>query len=112
MGEHLVLGVDQFALPPNAEATAVGKPISGPSNSVVGGGSNGHEDEEMGENEPLVQIAECRICQDEDAVDNFEVPCVCSGSLKVIRFLQGLSKLGRFSTIVCYIQNMVCSSDK
>ncbi|XP_039069284.1 uncharacterized protein LOC120215786 [Hibiscus syriacus] len=34
------------------------------------------------EEEPLVQSAECRICQDEDCIKNLETPCACSGSLK------------------------------
>ncbi|XP_056866739.1 uncharacterized protein LOC130512605 [Raphanus sativus] len=34
------------------------------------------------EEEPLIQSAECRICQDEDSVKNLESPCSCSGSLK------------------------------
>lgn len=35
------------------------------------------------EEEPLIQSGECRICQEEDHVNNLEVPCACSGSLKV-----------------------------
>ncbi|CAL4983636.1 unnamed protein product [Urochloa decumbens] len=35
-----------------------------------------------GEEEPLIQAAECRICQEEDSVKNLEKPCACSGSLK------------------------------
>lgn len=35
------------------------------------------------EEEPLIQMAECRICQEEDGVSNLETPCACSGSLKV-----------------------------
>ncbi|KAJ0231370.1 RING/FYVE/PHD zinc finger superfamily protein [Hirschfeldia incana] len=35
-----------------------------------------------GEEEPLIQSVECRICQDEDSVKNLESPCSCSGSLK------------------------------
>ncbi|KAK1427204.1 hypothetical protein QVD17_15887 [Tagetes erecta] len=34
------------------------------------------------EKEPLIQFVECRICQEEDTVNNLEVPCACSGSLK------------------------------
>ncbi|KAG8051521.1 hypothetical protein GUJ93_ZPchr0001g32632 [Zizania palustris] len=40
-----------------------------------------------GEDEPLIQAAECRICQDEDSVKNLEQPCACSGSLKFNPFL-------------------------
>ncbi|KAL2609917.1 hypothetical protein R1flu_028490 [Riccia fluitans] len=28
------------------------------------------------------EMAECRICQEEDEVENLETPCVCSGSVK------------------------------
>ncbi|XP_059648842.1 uncharacterized protein LOC132294853 isoform X2 [Cornus florida] len=31
---------------------------------------------------PLINMAECRICQEEDSVNNLETPCACSGSLK------------------------------
>lgn len=40
------------------------------------------EEEGDGEEEPLIQAAECRICQEEDSVKNLEKPCACSGSLK------------------------------
>ncbi|KAK4762343.1 hypothetical protein SAY86_008111 [Trapa natans] len=34
------------------------------------------------EEQPLIQMGECRICQDEDTIQNLESPCACSGSLK------------------------------
>ncbi|ONK65259.1 uncharacterized protein A4U43_C07F35300 [Asparagus officinalis] len=34
------------------------------------------------EEEALIQTPECRICQEEDEIENFETPCNCSGSLK------------------------------
>ncbi|KAL8458493.1 hypothetical protein ACS0TY_036132 [Phlomoides rotata] len=39
-------------------------------------------DEEENENAPLIGMCECRICQEEDSVNNLESPCACSGSLK------------------------------
>ncbi|KAL8533829.1 hypothetical protein ACS0TY_010011 [Phlomoides rotata] len=39
-------------------------------------------DEEEDENAPLIGMGECRICQEEDSVNNLESPCACSGSLK------------------------------
>lgn len=36
------------------------------------------------EEAPLLSIAECRICQEEDSVVALETPCSCNGSLKVI----------------------------
>src|SRR4051812_18082245 len=41
------------------------------------------EDDVSNEEEPLIQMVECRICQEEDSINNLEVPCTCSGSLKV-----------------------------
>ena len=35
------------------------------------------------EDEALIGMVECRICQDEDLAKNLESPCACSGSLKV-----------------------------
>lgn len=35
------------------------------------------------EEEPLLQLVECRICQEEDSIKNLESPCACTGSLKV-----------------------------
>lgn len=49
-------------------------------------GSSSAADDDVGEDEPLLQqmeMAECRICQEEDGIDNLENPCACSGSLKV-----------------------------
>ncbi|EEF47864.1 uncharacterized protein LOC8263431 [Ricinus communis] len=45
---------------------------------VEGGGEHGVSEEE----EPLLQTMECRICQEEDSINNLEAPCACSGSLK------------------------------
>ncbi|KAF5796821.1 putative E3 ubiquitin-protein ligase MARCH [Helianthus annuus] len=38
--------------------------------------------EAHGVEESLIQSVECRICQEEDIIENVEVPCACSGSLK------------------------------
>lgn len=45
---------------------------------VVTVGENENENEEA----PLIAMAECRICQEEDSLTNLETPCACSGSLK------------------------------
>uniref|UniRef100_A0A6V7QQT4 RING-CH-type domain-containing protein n=1 Tax=Ananas comosus var. bracteatus TaxID=296719 RepID=A0A6V7QQT4_ANACO len=43
----------------------------------------GKEEQSVGEDEePLIQVVECRICQEEDHIKNVETPCACSGSLK------------------------------
>jgi len=36
----------------------------------------------VSEAEPLLQVVECRICQEEDSIKNLESPCACTGSLK------------------------------
>lgn len=45
------------------------------------------------EEEPLIQTAECRICQEEDSIKSLEVPCACNGSLKVLFYLLLLFQL-------------------
>ncbi|KAI7751191.1 hypothetical protein M8C21_027803 [Ambrosia artemisiifolia] len=40
---------------------------------------NGPTDDEEA---PLLNTAECRICQEEDSTDILEIPCSCNGSLK------------------------------
>ncbi|XP_010044749.2 uncharacterized protein LOC104433635 isoform X1 [Eucalyptus grandis] len=80
MSDHVVLSVDRLVrlVPARDEAEASS------SSSSSGGGEaaevEGNEKEE--EEAPLIQMAECRICQDEDSVSNLESPCACSGSLK------------------------------
>ncbi|XP_009587066.1 uncharacterized protein [Nicotiana tomentosiformis] len=91
MEEHLVLCVDRLitpeslhSLPRSEDAESSG----GRSCSQVVGTSSvidANDDEHPGvggEEEPLLQNVECRICQEEDSVKNLEVPCRCSGSLK------------------------------
>jgi E3 ubiquitin-protein ligase DOA10 len=53
------------------------------------------------ENEPLIGILECRICQDEDRAKNLERPCACKGSLKVRVPLLILKKSTNSGTIPC-----------
>lgn len=36
------------------------------------------------EEEHLTQTVECRICQEEDVLNNLDIPCACRGTLKVI----------------------------
>ncbi|CAL5430998.1 unnamed protein product [Camellia sinensis] len=38
--------------------------------------------ERSDEDQPLIKVSECRICQEEDSVKNLETPCACRGSLK------------------------------
>ncbi|KAK8537585.1 hypothetical protein V6N13_096599 [Hibiscus sabdariffa] len=91
MGDHLVLCVDRLITPESLqsmqETEAAGSSGEGSSQfsepdacAIVV-----KEVEEHGscdEEEPLIQTAECRICQEEDSIKNLETPCACSGSLK------------------------------
>jgi len=103
MSDHLVLYVDRLVRPGEEVGSSSGPSsspeIAGPSCDhhdhdhdhdhgddderieVCSDGSGG-DDEEEGEKKPLIEMAECRICQEEDCVSNLENPCACSGSLK------------------------------
>jgi hypothetical protein len=86
--DHVVVDVDGLAKSKEAE---VAKKPSEVANSPAAAAASPsavvdlvHDEEEGGgEEEPLIQAAECRICQEEDSVKNLEKPCACSGSLKV-----------------------------
>lgn len=97
MAEPLVGNVNQL---PKTEAGGPSQPvpeaaasgITGKKPEMVGSSSSMAEDnqvvvtvdnEEEDENAPLIGMGECRICQEEDSVNNLESPCACSGSLKV-----------------------------
>ncbi|GJZ20325.1 zinc finger, RING-CH-type, zinc finger, RING/FYVE/PHD-type containing protein [Tanacetum coccineum] len=75
MGDHLALDVNR--------PTKRSEEMEGPSSSdvvavVVDESRASYDDEEA----PLLSMAECRICQEEDSVDALETPCSCNGSLK------------------------------
>ncbi|CAL0331225.1 unnamed protein product [Lupinus luteus] len=94
MSDHLVLYVDRLVRPipvepmsqdpvqPSPEPSVLvdAAAVAGPSDSSLmeSDGEGEGEDEE----ERLLQMAECRICQEEDSVSNLESPCTCRGSLK------------------------------
>lgn len=112
MGDHVVLVVDRdrlIAPSPTAAAalsslpavletsasSSSGAETAGPSSSSSSSKvdlpdsrfQQQQEEEEhgvSGEETPLLRMVECRICQDEDSVGNLEMPCACSGSLKVL----------------------------
>jgi hypothetical protein len=87
MKDHLLLNVDDLSIPEPNEVTRALK------NTSSGGAfarppSMAHAVLAMGESmaseeEPLLQMVECRICQEEDSIKNLESPCACTGSLKV-----------------------------
>lgn len=104
MSDHLVVFVDRLIRPVAVQSAAESSEIAG--SGLVGGVADGgpvaapvpapnaagpgpsssatgeKEDEGLGEEEPLIQTAECRICQEEDSLKDLETPCACSGSLK------------------------------
>lgn len=91
MSDHVVLYVDRLttsssSASPQTEADPADVDV-GPScskaNEGIDGVVSGKKEEQDGEEEPLIQAAECRICQEEDSITNLETPCACSGSLKV-----------------------------
>ncbi|KAH0762784.1 hypothetical protein KY290_018857 [Solanum tuberosum] len=92
MGEHLALCVDRLITPESLHTmqgsenagSSGGNSCSHPADQTSYGTAN-KEDEEPeagGEDEPLLQTVECRICQEEDSPKNLEIPCSCNGSLK------------------------------
>ncbi|GJU25705.1 RING/FYVE/PHD zinc finger superfamily protein, partial [Tanacetum coccineum] len=95
MEDHLVLRVDQLVTSKSIEAPGL-SPDASCSRDIatcisVTDGKEGGEYDEAGEDDPLIQSIECRICQEEDSIKNLEVPCACNGSLKVLfRLLIGI----------------------
>lgn len=94
MGDHVVLSVDRLMTLSTTELEK-SKDLEAPEASGVNtstsrqqlsGSSDSAEVSILSkedETEPLIQVIECRICQEEDHVKNLETPCACSGSLKV-----------------------------
>ncbi|XP_020575511.1 uncharacterized protein LOC110021379 [Phalaenopsis equestris] len=88
MGDHVVLCVDRLTDPQEVETKQPGE--RSPASSfvsvppAVGGGKEKGMEEmvDAKEEDPLIQMVECRICQEEDHIKNLETPCACSGSLK------------------------------
>lgn len=93
MSDHLVVHADQPVKPEEA-AIRPGQPVHeatgrgpfGKQPEMVGSSSSMEAKvvvEEENEEVPLIGVAECRICQEDDSLNNLESPCACSGSLKV-----------------------------
>ena len=100
MSDHLVLYVDRLIRPvpvdsvPNPTEIVPFLPVGGDlegdslgfpcSTSTSNVDEKRKESEDLdGEDDSLIQTAECRICQDDDIIRKLETPCACSGSLKV-----------------------------
>lgn len=90
MEEHLTLCVDHFVPPRSSQAPqgvdTAGSSVGGSCSHVPDPYSSAIDIEDKNgaaeEVEPLIQMVECRICQEEDSIRNLEVPCACNGSLK------------------------------
>ncbi|XP_020110689.1 uncharacterized protein LOC109725759 [Ananas comosus] len=91
MGDYLVLHVDHPTTSPSMETiNASSSSSSSSSKEVTCAPSPVSLSPSIGqvavvtaeEEEPLIQVVECRICQEEDHIKNLETPCACSGSLK------------------------------
>ncbi|KAF9592827.1 hypothetical protein IFM89_017792 [Coptis chinensis] len=90
MSDHVVLLVDRLITPatsqsvlPDEASKSTGEGSSSNTSAFPTGGKNAVEESEVPEEEePLIQVVECRICQEEDSIKNLETPCACSGSLK------------------------------
>nr|QEE59951.1 RING/FYVE/PHD zinc finger superfamily protein isoform 1 [Betula platyphylla] len=91
MGDHVVLCVDHPVTPESLQSLQGAE--AAPGSSGEGSGLQpadphcaidieGVEEHGVSEEEPLIQSVECRICQEEDSINNLEIPCACSGSLK------------------------------
>lgn len=97
MGDHLNLCVDRLITPQSLqsmeEADAPGSSVGGSCSQTaeiptcVIDVKEVVEHDVPEEEEPLIQMAECRICQEEDSIKSLEVPCACSGSLKVLYYM-------------------------
>ncbi|RVW25401.1 uncharacterized protein LOC100256824 [Vitis vinifera] len=82
MSDHLVLYVDRPIRPVTSQSVQeAGAETAGPSTSVADD-KRVEENEGSNEEEPFLKMMECRICQEEDSLENLETPCACSGSLK------------------------------
>ncbi|XP_074567651.1 uncharacterized protein LOC141824290 isoform X2 [Curcuma longa] len=83
MGDHVVLRVERLRKSQKVN-TISGAEDSAPdfSSSLVAESSDEEENLIGDEEIPMIQVVDCRICQEEDHMENLEVPCACNGSLK------------------------------
>lgn len=117
MGDHVVLSVDRLMTlsttepekPKDLEPTEASGVNISTSRQQLSDSSDSAEvsisSKEDGR-EPLIQVIECRICQEEDHIKNLETPCACNGSLKV-SFKYPLSD---FFFMSIYYKLCLCSS--
>ncbi|XP_072973309.1 uncharacterized protein [Typha angustifolia] len=84
MGDHVMVFADRLITTQTIEAMEDSAPFAPPPKveTETIGGIRKEGDLIVEEEEPLLQMLECRICQEEDHLKNLEGPCACSGSLK------------------------------
>lgn len=88
MGDNVVLIVDRLVTPTQAVQEEETVKVTGDGSSSSNTDLTKVDSNEVAEldvsdeEEPLIQTVECRICQEEDSINNLETPCACSGSLK------------------------------
>ncbi|RZC08319.1 hypothetical protein D0Y65_015165 [Glycine soja] len=93
MGEHVVLSVLDSLIAPatlqpqhDGDGDALGSLIEGATHVNDVGECDTleeeEEEEEDKEEEDLIKMVECRICQEDDTLQNLDIPCACSGTLK------------------------------
>jgi hypothetical protein len=88
MKDHLMLNVDRLMVSEPIDVTGAPKSSSSRDTAALPP-SAAHSffavgDSMVPEEEPLLQMMECRICQEEDDIKNLESPCACTGSVKVL----------------------------
>ncbi|XP_065877406.1 uncharacterized protein [Euphorbia lathyris] len=91
MSDHLVLCSDRLITPETLQSMQETKDLEASGECSTSHSADqpacvidikGIEEHDSSETEPLIQTMECRICQEEDSLNNLEAPCACSGSLK------------------------------
>ncbi|KAL2340767.1 hypothetical protein Fmac_008707 [Flemingia macrophylla] len=79
MGEHVVLSVvDPLLIAPATLQPQHGNDVGEYDKLKKDDDEEDADDDE----EDLIQMVECRICQEEDTLQNLDTPCACTGSLK------------------------------
>ncbi|KAL9273591.1 putative E3 ubiquitin ligase SUD1 [Drosera capensis] len=119
MGDHLILPVDDLIVPetlqPSRATDFSGSTRDGTSvHQVAASSSLAVEDDKLevpdvcDETEGLLQVVECRICQEEDSVNNLENPCACCGSLKFAHRKCVQKWINEKGDVTCEICHQVC----
>lgn len=124
MGDHLVVNVDHLITPQTVETIqtadhslvpsgnvshAIAPSVLAPSEEGYSSDKHKQKNGDSEEEVPLLQMVECRICQEEDLVKNLEIPCACSGSLKVSRLNPNVIQTNKYQYYMLLIFSSRCS---